>query len=93
VNHLDAHALSARLQHPSLTFPYAVLLVSGGHCQLMITRGPGAHRVLGQTTDDSVGEAFDKTARLLRLRNGAALEQAALRGAFTSHCRFCDTIC
>lgn len=67
VNHLEGHALSPRLADPSLRFPYLLLLVSGGHCQLLEVRGVGDYRRLATTIDDAAGEAFDKTAKLLRL--------------------------
>lgn len=66
VNHLEAHALSARLAG-DCPFPYLLLLVSGGHCQLLAVEGLGACRRLGSTIDDAVGEAFDKTAKVLGL--------------------------
>ncbi len=81
VNHLEAHALTARLTG-DLAFPYLLLLVSGGHCQLLAVEGPGRYRMYGATLDDAVGEAFDKTAKLLGLPypGGPAVEQAARRG-------------
>ncbi|MEQ9326635.1 MAG: tRNA (adenosine(37)-N6)-threonylcarbamoyltransferase complex transferase subunit TsaD [Rhodospirillales bacterium] len=81
VNHLEAHALTARMTD-RVEFPYLLLLVSGGHCQLLIAEGVGAYRRLGATIDDAVGEAFDKTAKLLGLGypGGPAVEQAALSG-------------
>lgn len=66
VNHLEAHALSARLAG-DCPFPYLLLLVSGGHCQLLAVEELGACRRLGSTIDDAVGEAFDKTAKVLGL--------------------------
>ncbi len=82
VNHLEGHALSPRLSDPTLEFPYLLLLVSGGHCQLLLVAGPGRYRRLATTIDDAAGEAFDKTAKLLGLGfpGGPAVEQAALRG-------------
>src|SRR3546814_7272682 len=65
VNHLEGHALSPRLADPSLPFPYLLLLVSGGHCQLLRVEGVGRYRRLATTIDDAAGEAFDKTAKLL----------------------------
>ena len=81
INHLEAHALSARLVS-DLAFPYLLLLVSGGHCQMLSVDGVGAYRRLGTTIDDAVGEAFDKTAKLLGLGypGGPAVERLALRG-------------
>jgi N6-L-threonylcarbamoyladenine synthase len=81
VNHLEGHALTVRLSD-DLAFPYLLLLVSGGHCQLLAVEGVGRYRRLGGTLDDAVGEAFDKTAKLLGLGypGGPAVETAALRG-------------
>ncbi len=84
VNHLEAHALTARL--PSLgldaAFPYLLLLVSGGHCQCIAVLGVGHHVRLGGTIDDAAGEAFDKVAKLLGLGwpGGPALERLAANG-------------
>jgi N6-L-threonylcarbamoyladenine synthase len=66
VNHLEAHALSVRLTQ-KLEFPYLLLLVSGGHCQLLGVEGVGVYHRLGTTLDDALGEAFDKTAKMLGL--------------------------
>ena len=81
VNHLEAHALTARLTD-DVAFPYLLLLVTGGHCQLLIVEGVGAYRRLGTTLDDAVGEAFDKTAKMLGLGypGGPAVEAAARGG-------------
>ena len=81
VNHLEGHALSVRLSD-RLAFPYLLLLVSGGHCQLLAVEGVGHYRRLGGTIDDALGEAFDKTAKLLGLGypGGPAVEQAAATG-------------
>jgi N6-L-threonylcarbamoyladenine synthase len=82
VNHLEGHALSPRLADASLRFPYLLLLVSGGHCQLLGVEGVGRYRRLATTIDDAVGEAFDKSAKLLGLSfpGGPALERAARSG-------------
>ncbi len=82
VNHLEGHALSPRLANEHLQFPYLLLLVSGGHCQLLLVLGVGSYRRMATTIDDAVGEAFDKTAKLLGLGfpGGPAVEAAALRG-------------
>ncbi|MBD3762143.1 tRNA (adenosine(37)-N6)-threonylcarbamoyltransferase complex transferase subunit TsaD [Rhizorhabdus sp.] len=82
VNHLEGHALSPRLADPTLAFPYLLLLVSGGHCQLLLVRGVGDYRRLATTIDDAAGEAFDKTAKLLGLGfpGGPAVEAAARAG-------------
>ncbi len=81
VNHLEGHALSVRLTEP-VAFPYLLLLVSGGHCQLLTVRGPGDFTRLGTTIDDAAGECFDKTAKLLGLGfpGGPAVERAAVGG-------------
>lgn len=81
LNHLEAHALTARLTS-GVAFPFLLLLVSGGHCQLLMCEGVGAFRRLGTTIDDAAGEAFDKTAKLLGLGfpGGPAVEAAAQRG-------------
>jgi N6-L-threonylcarbamoyladenine synthase len=81
VNHLEGHALTARLTD-NVAFPYALLLVSGGHCQFLEVRGVGDYRLLGATRDDALGEAFDKTAKMLGLPypGGPALEQRARLG-------------
>ena len=81
VNHLEGHALSVRLTEP-VEFPYLLLLVSGGHCQLLTVRGPGDFTRLGTTIDDAAGECFDKTAKLLGLGfpGGPAVEKAAVGG-------------
>jgi N6-L-threonylcarbamoyladenine synthase len=81
VNHLEGHALSPRLQ-ADVPFPYLLLLVSGGHCQLLWVEGLGKYRRLGSTIDDAVGEAFDKTAKVLGLGypGGPAVEAAAMTG-------------
>jgi len=82
VNHLEGHALSPMLAAPDLAFPYLLLLVSGGHCQLLLVEGVGAYRRLATTIDDAAGEAFDKAAKLLGLGfpGGPAVEQAAETG-------------
>jgi N6-L-threonylcarbamoyladenine synthase len=82
VNHLEGHALSPMLTSPDLTFPYLLLLVSGGHCQLLLVEGVGRYRRLATTIDDAAGEAFDKTAKLLGLGypGGPAVERAAKDG-------------
>jgi N6-L-threonylcarbamoyladenine synthase len=81
INHLEAHALTARLTD-EVAFPYLLLLVSGGHCQLLVVENVGRYRRLGTTLDDALGEAFDKTAKMLELGfpGGPAVEQAALTG-------------
>ena len=82
VNHLEGHALSPRLIAPELQFPYLLLLVSGGHCQLIAVEGVGRYRRLATTIDDASGEAFDKVAKMLGLGfpGGPAVENAAQHG-------------
>ncbi|MEI2299208.1 tRNA (adenosine(37)-N6)-threonylcarbamoyltransferase complex transferase subunit TsaD [Ensifer sp. MJa1] len=81
VNHLEGHALTARLTD-GLPFPYLMLLVSGGHTQLILVKGVGEYERWGTTIDDALGEAFDKTAKLLGLPypGGPAVERAARTG-------------
>lgn len=81
VNHLEGHALSARLTD-DVAFPYLLLLVSGGHCQLLAVEGIGRYHRLGTTIDDAAGECFDKGAKLLGLGypGGPAIERAARDG-------------
>ena len=81
VNHLEAHALTARLTD-DLPFPYLLLLASGGHCQLLVVAGVGRYRRLGTTIDDALGEAFDKVARMLGLGypGGPPVEACARTG-------------
>jgi len=82
INHLEAHALSPRLSDPELEFPYALLLVSGGHCQILRVDGVGKYRRFATTIDDALGEAFDKTAKILGLPypGGPEVERLALEG-------------
>lgn len=86
VNHLEGHALSPRLVDPDLDFPYLLLLVSGGHCQILEVRAPGDYRRLATTIDDAAGEAFDKAAKLLGLGypGGPAIEALAKEGDGTA---------
>lgn len=81
INHLEGHALTARLTDAAL-FPYLLLLVSGGHCQLLVVEGVGHYRRLGTTIDDALGEAFDKVAKMLGLGypGGPAVERRARAG-------------
>jgi N6-L-threonylcarbamoyladenine synthase len=84
VNHLEAHALTAGLTD-NLAFPYLLLLVSGGHTQLLIVKDVGSYERLGTTLDDALGEAFDKAAKLLGLGypGGPEVERAAAGGRAT----------
>jgi N6-L-threonylcarbamoyladenine synthase len=81
VNHLEAHALTPGLTH-RLAFPYLLLLVSGGHTQLLVIKDVGAYERLGTTLDDALGEAFDKAAKLLSLGypGGPEVERLAAKG-------------
>ncbi|MDE2403840.1 MAG: tRNA (adenosine(37)-N6)-threonylcarbamoyltransferase complex transferase subunit TsaD [Sphingomonadales bacterium] len=82
INHLEGHALSPRLADATLAFPYLLLLASGGHCQLLLVEGVGRYRRLATTIDDALGEAFDKTAKILGLGypGGPAVERLAAEG-------------
>ena len=86
VNHLMGHAMTARLTH-GVAFPFLLLLVSGGHCQLVGVGGSADFRLYGSTIDDAVGGAFDKTAKILGLPypGGPAVEDAAKRGNPKAH--------
>ena len=85
VHHLEGHILSPFLIVSDLAFPFVVLLVSGGHCMLVLASCFGKYQVLGSTVDDSIGEAYDKVARMLGLfqegmHPGRALEELAKHG-------------
>ena len=82
INHLEGHALSPRLADEALDFPYLLLLVSGGHCQIVQVLGVGRYKRLATTIDDALGEAFDKTAKILGLGfpGGPAVERLAREG-------------
>jgi N6-L-threonylcarbamoyladenine synthase len=84
INHLEAHALTARLTDTT-PFPYCLFLASGGHTQVLAVRGVGDYVRLGTTMDDAIGEAFDKTAKLLGLGypGGPQVEKEAMRGNAT----------
>lgn len=81
VNHLEAHALTARLTD-NVSFPYLLLLVSGGHCLIAVVEDVGKYHLLGETRDDALGEAFDKTAKLMNLGypGGPKIEAYAKQG-------------
>ena len=81
VNHLEGHALSPKLES-NLQYPYLLLLISGGHTQYLSVRGLGKYKRLGTTIDDALGEAFDKTAKLLGIEfpGGPKIEEFAKRG-------------
>jgi N6-L-threonylcarbamoyladenine synthase len=78
VHHMEAHLLAPMLEDPPPTFPFLALLVSGGHTMLVAVRGPGRYELLGESLDDAVGEAFDKTAKLLGLPYPGGPELARL---------------
>lgn len=82
VNHLEGHALTARLTS-NVDFPFILLLVSGGHCQVMRVDGVGQYQLLGSTLDDAVGECFDKVAKMLHLPypGGPEIEKCAVHGS------------
>lgn len=81
VNHLEGHALTARLTS-DLEFPYLLLLISGGHCQILMAHGVGNYEKIGETIDDALGEAFDKVAQMLGLPypGGPSVEKLAKSG-------------
>jgi N6-L-threonylcarbamoyladenine synthase len=81
INHLEGHALTARL-NADVAYPYLLLLTSGGHCQILIVKGVGCFERLGTTIDDAAGEAFDKVAKMLGLGypGGPILEKMAALG-------------
>ena len=81
INHLEGHALSPKLQQ-NLEFPYLLLLISGGHSQYLVVNGLGRYKRLGTTIDDALGEAYDKTAKLLDIEypGGPKLEKYAEKG-------------
>jgi N6-L-threonylcarbamoyladenine synthase len=81
VNHLEGHILAAELEH-SLRWPVMALVVSGGHTDLVLAKGPGRYRVLGRTRDDAAGEAYDKVARLFGLGypGGPEIDKRAAKG-------------
>jgi len=81
VNHLEGHALSPRL-NSKLNYPYLLLLISGGHTQFLNVQGLGKYKRLGTTIDDAIGEAFDKTAKLLGIEfpGGPQIEEYAKKG-------------
>lgn len=86
INHLEGHALSAQMTE-GVVFPYLLLLISGGHTQLILVEALGSYRRLGTTIDDAAGEAFDKTAKLLGLGQpgGPKIEAAAKKGDPTKY--------
>jgi N6-L-threonylcarbamoyladenine synthase len=87
VHHLEAHLLAVMLERGTPTFPFVALLVSGGHTSLINVQELGQYEILGETLDDAVGEAFDKTAKLLGLPypGGPALSKLAQEGSPRFH--------
>lgn len=85
VHHLEAHVLTAKLDCPQLEFPFLALLVSGGHTELILAHSLGHYECLGQTLDDAVGEAFDKTAKLMGLPYPGGAKLAALADDCPNH--------
>jgi N6-L-threonylcarbamoyladenine synthase len=81
INHLEGHALTARLTH-NIPYPYLLLLASGGHCQFIAVETLGKYKILGQTLDDAAGEAFDKVAKMLGLPfpGGPEIEKRSMLG-------------
>ena len=81
VNHLEAHVLTSRLTN-DLNFPFLTLLISGGHCQILLANDVGNYKKIGQTMDDALGEAFDKVAQMLGLQypGGPEVEKYAKKG-------------
>lgn len=86
INHLEGHALTARLTD-KIEYPYLLLLVSGGHCQFIIIKELGDYTIIGQTLDDAVGEAFDKVAKMMNLGfpGGPEIEKRALSGDYQKY--------
>ena len=86
INHLEGHALSAKLEQ-DISYPYLLLLVSGGHTEFTIVKGFNRYHRIGTTVDDALGEAFDKTARLLKLKypGGPEIEKLAKKGDETKY--------
>jgi len=87
VNHLQAHVMALLIDEPKPSFPFLCLLVSGGHTQLIVVKAPLDFEIIGQTTDDAAGEAFDKTAKILGLTypGGPLLDKLAQQGNHTIH--------
>lgn len=87
VNHLQAHVMALLIDEPKPSFPFLCLLVSGGHTQLITVKAPLDFEIIGQTTDDAAGEAFDKTAKILGLTypGGPLLDKLAQQGNHTLH--------
>lgn len=82
IHHIEAHLYSGYLEDPSLTYPSLTLVVSGGHTSIFLVEGPDSYRILGSTTDDAAGEAFDKIAKMMGLGypGGPAIDRHATQG-------------
>jgi len=82
IHHIEAHVYSGYLEDPSLTYPSIALVVSGGHTSIFLLEGPTEYRILGSTTDDAAGEAFDKIAKMMGLGypGGPAIDRHAQAG-------------
>jgi N6-L-threonylcarbamoyladenine synthase len=89
INHLEGHALSPRLSH-DVQFPYMLLLVSGGHTQILLAESLGQYRLLGSTMDDAAGECFDKSAKLLGLPQPGGPNLEALAKLCPDHTTACE---
>lgn len=83
IHHLEAHLLAAQINFPDMQFPFLVLLVSGGHTQLLAAHALGKYELLGDTLDDAVGEAFDKTAKVMGFPYPGGPKLAALADSYT----------
>ncbi|MDB2461489.1 tRNA (adenosine(37)-N6)-threonylcarbamoyltransferase complex transferase subunit TsaD, partial [Gammaproteobacteria bacterium] len=82
VNHVEAHLLAPFMEYPELSFPFFGLLISGGHTMIVDAKSIGEYEIMGETLDDAVGEAFDKTAKLMGLDypGGPLIEKLAKEG-------------
>lgn len=78
VHHLEAHVLAVMLEHPEIQFPFLSLLVSGGHTQLIYAKELGCYEIIGDTLDDAIGEAFDKSAKVIGIPYPGGKQLAAL---------------
>jgi N6-L-threonylcarbamoyladenine synthase len=85
IHHMEAHLIMAKFDAPKLTYPFISLLVSGGHSLLAKVKSPGNYQIIGESIDDAVGEAFDKTAKLLGLKypGGPEIERVSKQGNLT----------
>ena len=85
MHHLEAHILVAMMENPKLTFPFLAMLASGGHTMLIHAKKLGEYEILGQTLDDAIGEAFDKTAKLMGIGYPGGPELAGLADQCPEH--------